>query len=120
MLSQNFSCQNTASDREEIICHLDECVTRQPSLEVWDPFVYLAEYAEKEERSITVAPGEEVDLGNTLPTVHLAVQDPMIGTVYRNYHRPALIIIFVFPDLPRRSCEPQVRDAHVLHRPMHA
>ena len=24
----------------------------------------------------------------------------MIGTVYLNYHRPALIIIFVFPDLP--------------------
>ena len=24
----------------------------------------------------------------------------MIGTVYCNYHRPALIIIFVFPDLP--------------------
>ena len=23
----------------------------------------------------------------------------MIGTVYHNYHRPALIIIFVFPDL---------------------
>ena len=23
----------------------------------------------------------------------------MIGTVYRNYHRPALIIIFAFPDL---------------------
>ena len=23
----------------------------------------------------------------------------MIGTVYRNYHRPALIIIFIFPDL---------------------
>ena len=24
----------------------------------------------------------------------------MIGTIYRNYHHPALIIIFVFPDLP--------------------
>ena len=24
----------------------------------------------------------------------------MIGTVYRNYHRTALIIIFIFPDLP--------------------
>ena len=24
---------------------------------------------------------------------------PVIGTVYRNYHHPALIIIFVFPDL---------------------
>ena len=24
----------------------------------------------------------------------------MIGTVYRNYHRPALIITFIFPDLP--------------------
>ena len=23
----------------------------------------------------------------------------MIGTVYRNYHRPALIITFIFPDL---------------------
>ena len=23
----------------------------------------------------------------------------MIGTVYRNYHRPALILIFIFPDL---------------------
>ena len=23
----------------------------------------------------------------------------MIGTVYRNYHRPALTIIFIFPDL---------------------
>ena len=24
----------------------------------------------------------------------------MIGTVYCNYHRPALIITFIFPDLP--------------------
>ena len=24
----------------------------------------------------------------------------MIGTMYHNYHRPALIIIFIFPDLP--------------------
>ena len=24
---------------------------------------------------------------------------PLIGTVYRNYHRPALIITFIFPDL---------------------
>ena len=23
----------------------------------------------------------------------------LIGTVYRNYHRPALIVIFIFPDL---------------------
>ena len=44
----------------------------------------------------------------------------MIGTMYRNCHHPALIIIFIFPDLPQRSCEPQVRDAHVQHGPMHA
>ena len=24
---------------------------------------------------------------------------PVIGTVYHNYHRPALIILFIFPDL---------------------
>ena len=44
----------------------------------------------------------------------------VIGTVHRNYHRPALIITLSFQIFPRRFCDSQVRSAHVLHGPMQA
>ena len=35
-----------------------------------------------------------------LPVDHVdSIDRQLIGTVYHNYHRPALVIIFIFPDL---------------------
>ena len=44
----------------------------------------------------------------------------MIGTVYRNYHRSVPTLSLSFQIFSQRSCDPQVRSAHVLHGPMHA
>ena len=34
----------------------------------------------------------------------------MIGTVYRNYHHPGLIIIFIFPDLLPKILRPSSQE----------
>ena len=40
--------------------------------------------------------------GTLYKKAKMQVREPpwlLVGTVYRNYHRPALIVIFIFPDL---------------------
>ena len=39
----------------------------------------------------------------------------MIGTVYRNYHHPALIIIFIFADLPPKILRTSSPGAHMSY-----
>ena len=49
----------------------------------------------------------------------LEAEGKVIGTMYRNYHRPALIIIFIFPDLPPEDpANLKSRSVHVLQGPM--
>ena len=47
---------------------------------------------------------------SSAPHASFSISLMMIGTVYRNYHHPALIIIFVFPGLLPKILQPSSQE----------